>query len=64
MQDTVVLWPLVVRNARRAFEFDSVGSDDSIGYHCRDYSIGEHDAIYTILMDNIESFLRLLKNRH
>jgi len=66
VQEAVGLWPLVLRNARRAFEFYSVGSDDSVSirYKCRHYSIGQHDAVYTILMDNIESFLRLLKNRH
>jgi len=64
VQDTVVLWPLVLRNARRAFEFDVVGVRAFIGYQCRHYSIGQYDAVYTILMDNIESFLRLLKNHH
>jgi len=51
------LWPLLLTNASRAF-------DAFNRYPSRRYSVSKPDAVYQLLVDGRESFVRILVNRN
>ncbi len=60
---TFKIFPYLVKNARRPFEFWCSDKSSCISHYCiKDYEIPEPDAIYLLLLWARESFIRLLVN--
>jgi Leucine-rich repeat (LRR) protein len=63
IQTTPKLWPLVLNNATRAFMFRREPSLFDLLRYCKDYRVQKPDAIYQLLVNTREQFIRILVNR-